>query len=183
VNDIKKISIIAMQVASSAFIMWLSGRVSFPLPTISVPITLQSMFPILLPLVFNSRYASGGILLWLLFGALGLPVFADGGGGNEYFYSNSGGYLLGFYLISILTPKIGKLRIKNRYLRNTGLFILMQIVLTLIGLLWIWLGDYSVIQFSTHVLPYLPGLVLKSLLGSFLLELFFRLNIRTYFEK
>jgi biotin transport system substrate-specific component len=76
--------------------MWISGRISFEIPALSVPITLQSMVAILLPLCLIGRYASGGILIWLILGALGLPFFADGNGGYQYFYSNSGGYLLGF---------------------------------------------------------------------------------------
>jgi biotin transport system substrate-specific component len=61
--------------------MWISGRISFEIPALSVPITLQSMVAILLPLCLIGRYASGGILIWLILGALGLPFFADGNGG------------------------------------------------------------------------------------------------------
>lgn len=174
---------IGWQVGVSAILMWLSGNISFSLPSISVPITLQSMLPILLPLVLNNRYASGGILLWLIFGALGLPVFADGAGGHEYFYSNSGGYLLGFYIISILAPKTTVITVKQRFLKHLLLFVILQLILTVIGLFWIWIGDYSIITLKSHVLPYLPGLVLKSLIGSLLLELFSRLQIRSNFDQ
>ena len=162
---------IGWQVAISALLMWISGRVSFEIPGLSVPITLQSMFAILLPLSLNSRYASGGIILWLLLGALGLPLFADGNGGHSYFFSNSGGYLLGFYIIAIMAGKAKKLFTPNP-IRVSVLFISMHFLLMIIGLSWIWIGSYSIITFETHIIPYLPGMIVKCVIGTLLFVLY-----------
>lgn len=162
-----QITSIGWQVALSAIIMWISGRISFEIPALSVPITLQSMVAILLPLCLIGRYASGGILIWLILGALGLPFFADGNGGYQYFYSNSGGYLLGFYLISILTSIITQ-NITLTWFKVGLIFLSMHLVLIIIGLLWIWSGGYSEIKMNSHISPYLPGMIFKCFLGTLL---------------
>lgn len=136
----------------------------------SVPITLQSMFAILLPLILNARSASGGVLLYLILGATGLPIFAAASGGIFYFYSNSGGYLIGFYVIALLTIRFKNWSAKQPFLRGLVVFALMHLVLTIIGLLWIAIAKTSDIAFSTHVGPYLPGVVVKSAMGSLIFE-------------
>lgn len=151
--------------------MWLSGQVAFEIPGLSVPITLQSMLAILLPLCLAGRYASGGILLWLILGALGMNVFAESNGGYAYFYSNSGGYLLGFYIIAILTGKI-KDRIPLNWLQVGLLFMLMHALLIGLGLTWIWVDNYGVITMDTHLTPYLPGLFVKCFIGTLIFAIF-----------
>lgn len=148
--------------------MWVGGLFSFTVLDLSVPITLQSMFAILLPLTLKGRNASGGILLFLVLGALDLPLFAEGVGGLRYFYSNSGGYLLGFYIIAIIVSQYKLRRPSISFIETLLLFISMHILLTIIGLSWIAIFDLGEIKFDTYVAPYLPGLVIKSFGGTIL---------------
>lgn len=148
--------------------MWASGHVSFEFPGISVPITLQSMIAMLLPLLLTGRNASGGILLWLVLGLLDVPVFASGSSGLGVLYSNSGGYLIGFYLVSFFIRAFKRRVSKKGILMPFILFVLSHSLLTLIGLAWIKVGAYSIISMDTHVIPYLPGLFLKSFAGAVL---------------
>lgn len=143
-------------------------------PGLAVPITLQSIIPILLPLLLTPRNVAGGILLFLLMGGLGLPFFAGGASGFEVFTSNSGGYLIGFYIIALVAGKLRHRMTAPRWLSSFTLFAALHLLLMIIGLSWIWIMDTSEIQFSTHIGPYLPGAVIKSVMGTLIYEIFKR---------
>ena len=160
-----KLSRIAAEVAFSGIMMWASGQVAFELPGISVPITLQSMVAMILPMLLTGRNASGGILLWLVLGLLDVPVFANGSSGLSILYSNSGGYLVGFYLVSFFIRALKDRIMAKGIIWLAVIFVSGHVLLTIIGLSWIKVGGYSIISLETHVIPYLPGLFIKSLLG------------------
>ena len=66
------------------------------LPWNPVPLTFQSAMVVLLGLALGSKRAAAAVALYLLEGACGLPVFAQGFGGAAVFGMASGGYLIGF---------------------------------------------------------------------------------------
>lgn len=163
--------------------MWLSGQVPFRFDQFAVPITLQSMLALTIPVVFVGRNASGGILLWLVLGLLDVRVFANQSGGLGVLYSNSGGYLIGFYIIGYFSRAMKPLMTKFNLLHFVLYFIAGQLILTVIGLSWIYVGGYSQIQWTTHFLPFLPGLFIKSILGALLLLLNRRFNWAILFKR
>lgn len=150
--------------------MYTSGQFSVELPGLHLPLTLQSLVAVLLPLVLNRRNAAGGILLYLILAMLGVPLLANGVGGLSYFLSNSGGYLLGFYFVA-LTSAWFKPWIKfPRPVIVFGIFLIQHVIITVLGLGWIWLLETSKISFETHIDPFLPGIIIKSFLGSLVYE-------------
>ena len=68
------------------------------IPIGAVPITLQTFAVGLVAAIFKPREAALAGLLYLLLGAIGLPVFAGGGGGLQSFVKPSVGYLLAYPL-------------------------------------------------------------------------------------
>jgi biotin transport system substrate-specific component len=66
------------------------------LPIGPVPIVLQNFFAMLMALLLGPRWALAGIGVYLLAGALGLPVFAGGTSGLARFAGPTGGYLVGY---------------------------------------------------------------------------------------
>jgi len=77
-----------------------SSRVSFNLPVSPVPFTLQTMVLTYIILVFGRR-AWRIVLVYVIGGLTGLPLFAYGGG-PWYVLSPTFGYILGFLAASIL---------------------------------------------------------------------------------
>jgi biotin transport system substrate-specific component len=79
------------------------------IPIGPVPIVLQNLFVMLAGLLLGGRWGLISIGVYLLAGAVGLPVFAGGTGGIGKFAGPTGGYLLGFaaaaYLIGILSER------------------------------------------------------------------------------
>ncbi len=156
-------------------VMWLVGRTSIDIPSSSVPITPQSLAVIIIPILFGFPTILG-LILWFVVGLLGLPVFSGGKSGVSILASNSGGFVLGFIIIAIVSAWIRNW-VKQRPLIN-GLtaFIGMHLLLMIIGLTWIWVGSFSVITIETHMLPYLPGLLIKSVIGSIIIYAVNRIN-------
>jgi len=73
------------------------------IPIAPVPIVLFTLFVLLSGLLLGSRWGLASIALYLLVGAIGMPVFAGGRGGFAHFFGPTGGYLFGFALSAWIT--------------------------------------------------------------------------------
>ena len=67
-----------------------------------VPMTLQTLGVLLIGLTFGFRLASATLALYLIEGAIGLPVFAEFKSGIGVFIGGTGGYLVGFLAAAAL---------------------------------------------------------------------------------
>ncbi|NCC54715.1 MAG: biotin transporter BioY, partial [Erysipelotrichia bacterium] len=83
-------SLFAVLIAVGAFIK---------IPISIVPITLQTLFVVLAGIILGKRDAFISVLLYIVIGLIGIPVFANGGG-IAYVLQPSFGYLLGFMLVA-----------------------------------------------------------------------------------
>ena len=79
------------------------------IPIGPVPIILQNLFIFLSGVLLGSKWGGASVGIYLLAGALGLPVFSGGVGGIGRFAGPTGGYLLGYlpavYVIGVITEK------------------------------------------------------------------------------
>ena len=73
-----------------------------------VPIVLSTLFVLLSGLLLGSRWGLTSMGLYLLVGAIGMPVFAGGKGGFAHFFGPTGGYLLGYLVAAWITGFISK---------------------------------------------------------------------------
>ncbi|GMO37835.1 MAG: biotin transporter BioY [Termitinemataceae bacterium] len=76
--------------------------ISVPLPVSPVPVVLQNMFAVLSGLVLGPIYAACAVLLFLIAGSIGAPVFAGGSGGFVHFFGPTGGFLIGYLFGAVL---------------------------------------------------------------------------------
>lgn len=74
-----------------------------PVPVL--PFTLQFLFTMLAGLLLGGRKGALSVLVYLLLGLAGLPVFAEGGG-FWYIIKPSFGYLIGFLLAAYVTGRL-----------------------------------------------------------------------------
>jgi biotin transport system substrate-specific component len=95
-NDFSRLASMALFSALFAFSSYLT------IPLGPIPFTAQSIFILLAGLLLGSTMASLSVMLWLLLGVFGLPVFARGSGGLGVFFSPTGGYLLGYILMAYM---------------------------------------------------------------------------------
>ncbi len=100
---------------SFAALISLLGCISINLDTTSVPLVLQNMAVVLTGSVLGAIQGGGATGLFLLAGALGLPVFASTSGGLEHISGPTGGFLIGYFLASIFSGFIiGKTNSKEK---------------------------------------------------------------------
>ena len=63
---------------AGTLLLTLCARISFPIPTTPVPITMQTFAVLLLSALYGPRLGAATMLLYLAEGLAGLPVFAGG---------------------------------------------------------------------------------------------------------
>ena len=80
-------------VALFAALISVGGKITIPIPF--VPITLQTLFTVLAGLLLGSKLGTISVLLFIVLGLLGLPVFSAGAGPG-YIFHPTFGYILGF---------------------------------------------------------------------------------------
>ena len=77
------------------------------IPAGAVPVTLQVFIVFLCGLLLPTRWAAVPVFVYVLLGAIGIPVFSGGVGGVGVLVGPTGGYLLGFILAA---PAIAAVR-------------------------------------------------------------------------
>ena len=89
----------------------------FVIPIPNVPLVLANCLPWLAALVLGPRWAAVTVILYLLLGAFGLPVFAKGSSGVGTLFGTTGGFLFGYLLAALLVGFLrdpeGKSVVKN----------------------------------------------------------------------
>jgi len=83
-------------VTPALFVALLAGSAMVAIPVGSVPFTLQVMVVVAVALLLEPRQAIMALGVYLLAGAIGLPVFSGMRGGIGVLAGPTGGYLLGF---------------------------------------------------------------------------------------
>ena len=71
-----------------------------------IPITLQTFVIGLIATIFKPREAVLSVFIYLLLGAIGLPVFAGGSGGFQSLFGPSAGYLWFFLPFALVTSSL-----------------------------------------------------------------------------
>ncbi|MFI3210362.1 MAG: biotin transporter BioY [Peptostreptococcaceae bacterium] len=97
------------------------------LPIGSVPFTLQVFSVMLVSLLFDKNKSFISILVYVLIGAIGLPVFANLTGGFGILFGPTGGYILSLpicaYVVSSLNEKFSKNNFQTFLIMVFGLLI------------------------------------------------------------
>ncbi|MCB5175214.1 biotin transporter BioY [Microvirga lenta] len=90
---------IVLMVVGSA-LLTLSAKVQVPLPY--VPMTLQTLVVLLIGASYGWRLGGATVALYLMQGALGMPVFAGPTAGFGYLMGPTGGFLFGFVAAAVV---------------------------------------------------------------------------------
>jgi biotin transport system substrate-specific component len=155
------------EVIAYVVLLYICSQIRIPVPLSPVPITLQTFLVILLPLFFSRTGAMLGISSFLLLAGIGAPVLSGGAGGWDAISGPSGGYLGGFFVVTFITLWLREHLKTQRILKVFSLFVVLQLIIMTLGIGWIVFGLNKDFTFASMINPYLPGLVLKSILGAF----------------
>ena len=105
-NNLKIIKSFLTIVTGTALLA-ISSKIQTPFTL--VPATMQTFVVLFLGMVLGYKLAAATVVLYLMEGSMGLPVFAKGGG-FAYLMGPTGGYLIGFVFTAFLA---GMVKVKN----------------------------------------------------------------------
>ena len=98
----------ALGVLLAAGVLALAAQVAIPLPGTPVPLTLQPLVVVLAGLMLGPVDAAYAMILYLVAGAAGLPVFAPVGlPGVARLLGPTGGYLLAYPVAAAVAGRFG----------------------------------------------------------------------------
>ena len=130
----------ALLVTACSLLVALFAQVQVILPFTPVPITGQTFAVLLVGAALGGRRAAASLALYLLEGAMGLPVFAGGTAGLLRLAGPTGGYLVGFIPAAYLVGMLAERGLDRRWYSALPVFLAGQLVLYTVGVLW--LGTY-----------------------------------------
>jgi biotin transport system substrate-specific component len=152
------------------------SMISVPLPFTPVPINLATLSIFLAGGLLGSKYGSISQLVYVILGAVGLPVFHNFTGGIGIVTGPTGGYIIGYvaaaWLIGFLCEKIGRGFYKNIFSMAAGL-----VVCYTLGTLWFMYLTSTGLAAALMlcVVPFLVGDAIKIAAGAILVKKLYKL--------
>lgn len=153
--------------AFGAAIIAVLAQVTIPLPLI--PITGQTLAVGIIVTILGTRLGTLSVLLYILLGAAGLPVFSGMSGGLGILVGPTGGYIVGFLATAI---------IMGLYLDKFGITFTQAIIANIIGMIvtlafgTVWLkivADYTwTAAFMGGVAPFIVVGIVKAVLAAWI---------------
>jgi len=149
-----------------AAIISVLAQVVIPLP-FGVPITGQTLAIGLAATILGSRLGTTSTLLYLMIGAIGMPVFAQFTGGLGILIGPTGGFLVGF---------IPAVFIMGYYLEKTSFTMMHALIANIIGMFitlifgMVWLKFIAEITWTAAFLggfaPFIIGGLIKAFIAA-----------------
>lgn len=133
----------ALIVGATLFVA-LCARVTIPLlPLTPVPLTVQNLGVLLVGLLLGSRRGFAAMMLYLIEGLVGLPVFnPTGPGGAAQLFGVTGGFLLVYPFVAFLAGYVFE-RGNKTFARAVVAGFAAEILLFVGGLSWLYVFTHS----------------------------------------
>lgn len=159
----KQMVLIALMTAVTCVL----GPLSIPLPFSPVPISLTNFAIFLAIFVLGMKNGTISFIIYLLLGAVGVPVFSSFRGGFQVLAGPTGGYLIGFIFLAL---------IMGFALDHFDRKLVPTIIGMIIGMAvcyafgTVWLAKLLSLSFKEGlmmgVIPYLPGDAAKIIIAA-----------------
>ena len=141
-----------------SILLTISAKVQVPFWP--VPMTMQTFVIFLIGMTYSVRLSFATVAFYLFQGAIGLPVFAAGGG-IAYLVGPTAGYLYGMLFASIIISYLANLGFSKTYFKAALSLLIGSVVIFSFGI--IYLG--YIIGFEKAVaaglLPFIPSELFK----------------------
>jgi biotin transport system substrate-specific component len=157
--------------ASFAVLLGILSLVSVPLPLDLVPITLQVLGVFLIASLLGPYYGTLSCIIYLMFGAVGLPVFHGGTSGIPIILGPTGGYLVSFPMATFVGGTVSRTVAKTRRMDLVRIAANFAISLIIIyGLGTFWLMDYLHVSLAEALvlgtIPFIGFDILKAIVAA-----------------
>lgn len=132
-----------------------------------VPFTLQTLVLAMLPIALGGRTAVISVAVWVVLGAVGLPVFSGFSGGLSHIVGPTGGFIWGFLIGMVLAAAILRISAILEHAREVLAVLVMLLVSYALGTLqaMVILNLDLVATLSVTVLPFVVPDAIKLVLG------------------
>lgn len=177
------------QIAAFTAIICIVSQISIPLPA-GVPMTLQTFIIPLAAVVLGTKKGTISAAIYVMLGAVGVPVFSGMTGGLDKLLGMTGGFIISFPLLAFLTG-IGY-AVGRKASARAGkhaifyvVFIAGLIAGTLVnygfGTIWFSMstGNSISYSFAACVLPFIPTSVIKILMVTVLGPMLRKVMVRS----
>lgn len=167
-------------IAAFAAIISILSQFSIPMPA-GVPMTLQTLIIPIAGIVLGKKKGTYATLLYLLIGAIGIPVFSGFSGGIGILFGITGGFLISFPVLSFsagLGDELGLKLSKKDGLSKSHIYFTILVLCLIIGAtinyvfgtIWFMIFSKSsfIAGFTACVLPFIPTSILKIILVAIL---------------
>ena len=162
-------------VLMGSILLTISAKIKIPF--YPVPMTMQTFMVLFLGISFGYKIGVATVILYLLEGLLGLPVFSNSpekGIGVAYFVGPTMGYLIGFIFASFLA---GYLKYNSSLIIIFFKILFSTSIIYILGVLWLgsligW--DKPIMQLGVY--PFLLAELFKILLLTFLTKKIIKLR-------
>ena len=149
-----------VRVALFGGLLCVLSPVAIPVPVSPVPLTLATFTVYLVGMLLGAKQGVLSVLVYLLLGMVGLPVFSGFSGGIGVLLGPTGGYLIGYLPCAwIVGGMTGKKTGQKRFFKNVAAMTLGTVVCYLFGTAWflaVMRGSYTIGQaLLVCVVPYL----------------------------
>ena len=164
INKLKTFENINSNVVSILLVLFgtilLAISAKIQLPFWPVPMTMQTFVIFLIGMTYSVRLSFITVSMYLFEGALGLPVFASGGG-IAYLVGPTSGYLYGMLISSVVISYLANLGFSKTYFKTSISLLIGSFIIFLFGILY--LG--SIIGYEKAIiaglLPFIPSELFK----------------------
>lgn len=149
-----------------AALICILGPLSVTFPFTPIPISFTNLAIYFVIMVAGWKKGTISYLVYLLIGAVGIPVFSGFGAGLAKIAGPTGGYLAGFIFLALISGFFVE-KFPDNYLMIVLGMILGTAVTYAFGTLWLC-GQMNltfVQGLYAGVIPYLPGDAVKILIG------------------
>jgi biotin transport system substrate-specific component len=167
-----------VMVVGGSLLLWAAAKVQVPFWP--VPMTLHTLAIFLIVGALGLRLGTAAVALYVLEGALGLPVFSgtpQRGIGLAYMMGPTGGYILGFLLAALAIGWLAEVKGWSRSVPKLFAAFLIGLALIYIpGLIWLaqFTGWNKVLALGFT--PFIAADVVKALVAALILPAAWRLK-------
>jgi biotin transport system substrate-specific component len=164
-----RVAVDMMLVIGASMFVAIAAQIAIPVPFSPVPLTLQPLAVLLVGVTLGSTRGAAALALYLLEGASGLPVFAQGHGGAIWLVAATAGYLYSYPVAAWVAGWFSERGWGNSVLRAVAGMLTALAVIYVGGWSWLALLAGPQVAFTMGVAPFLLADIIKIAIGAALL--------------
>jgi biotin transport system substrate-specific component len=159
------IALVAAGVALTA------GAAQLAIPLWPVPITMQTLAVLLVGSSLGATRGAASMALYLVLGAIGLPIFSDGEAGFAVLFGSTGGYIFGFVFAAALTGWLAQRNWDKKFLGAAVSFLGGTVVIFAFGLVGLSLALGGTLEqtLAWGLYPFIIGGIVKAAIAAALI--------------